>query len=170
MAFAWFGGSAPFSAVAGFLFGGIFALSWSPWIYWSQSFALIVLTMFASWSIPNLPAQPVQKRSLRERVQALDVPGGLTGVSSLVLFNFAWNQAVAFSWRRPHIYVCLIISIRFGVAFLYIEMYKAKYPILPLSAFNSDIAFVFACAATGWACFCIWVRPSFFYTQQMLSS
>jgi hypothetical protein len=28
---------------------------------------------------------------------------------------------------------------------------------LPLASFNSDIGFVFACTATGWACFGIWV-------------
>lgn len=33
MAFAWFGGTAPFGAIAGFLFGGLFALAWWPWTY-----------------------------------------------------------------------------------------------------------------------------------------
>jgi hypothetical protein len=87
----------------------------------------------------------------------LDISGGLTGVTALVLFNFAWNQAVVAGWQEPYIYVCLILGVLFGVAFFIIEIYWASSPILPLSAFNSDIAFVFACTATGWACFGIWV-------------
>ncbi|KAJ8098543.1 hypothetical protein POJ06DRAFT_292131 [Lipomyces tetrasporus] len=92
---------------------------------------------------PPLPVQPERNRSLRKKLEGLDIPGGLTGVTALLLFNFAWNQV--------------------GAAFFCIEVYLAKAPILPLAAFNSDIAFVFACTATGWACFGIWV----FYIGQV---
>lgn len=87
----------------------------------------------------------------------MDIPGGLTGVTALVLFNFAWNQAVVAGWQQPYVYVCLILGVLFAAAFFFIEIYWSKSPILPLAAFNSDIAFVFACTATGWACFGIWV-------------
>lgn len=157
MSFAWFGASAPFGAVAGLLFGGLFALAWWPWIYWSQAIALAIIAAFAAWTIPPLPVQPNQDRSMREKLEDLDILGGLSGVTALVLFNFAWNQAVVVSWNQPYVYVCLILGVLFGVAFFYIEIYWAKSPILPLAAFNSDIAFVFACTATGWACFGIWV-------------
>lgn len=157
MAFAWFGGAAPFGAIASFLFGGIFALVWWPWIYWSQAIALATVAAFAAWTIPRLPVQPKQNRSLFEKLEDLDILGGLTGVTALVLFNFAWNQAVVVGWQEPYVYVCLILGILFAGAFFWIEIYHAKNPILPLKAFNSDIAFVFACTATGWACFGIWV-------------
>ncbi|KUJ08298.1 MFS general substrate transporter [Mollisia scopiformis] len=133
MSFVWFGGAAPLGAIAGFTFGGLFALVWWPWIYWSQAIALACVAAFAAWAIPPIPVDPNEKpRTKWERVERLDLAGGLTGVTALVLFNFAWNQAVVF-------------------------------PILPLSAFNSDIAFVFVCTATGWACFGIWV----FYIGQI---
>ena len=157
MSFAWFGGSAPFGAIAGFFFGGLFALAWWPWIYWSQAIALAGVAAFAAWTIPPLPAQPRQNRSIREKVEDLDISGGVTGVTALVLFNFAWNQAVVAGWQHPYIYVCLILGVIFGVAFFCIEIYWAKLPILPLAAFNSDIAFIFVCTATGWACFGVWV-------------
>lgn len=163
MAFAWFGGSAPFGAIAGFLFGGLFAMAWWPWIYWSQAIALAGTAAFAAWTIPPQPFQRKQNRSLREVLEALDAFGGLTGVTALVLFNFSWNQAVVVGWREPYVYVALILSIFFGTAFFLIEVYWAKSPILPLHAFSSDIAFVFACTATGWACFGIWV----FYIGQV---
>ncbi|KIN08830.1 hypothetical protein OIDMADRAFT_37859 [Oidiodendron maius Zn] len=163
MSFAWFGGSAPFGAIAGFLFGGLFALAWWPWIYCSQAIALAGVAAFAAWTIPPLPVQPRQNRSIGEKIEDLDIPGGLTGVTALVLFNFAWNQAVVADWQHPYIYVCLILGAIFGVAFFCIEIHWAKSPILPLAAFNSDIAFVFVCTATGWACFGIWV----FYIGQV---
>ncbi|KIW29097.1 uncharacterized protein PV07_04937 [Cladophialophora immunda] len=163
MAFAWFGGSAPFGAIAGFLFGGLFALAWWPWIYWSQAIALAAVAVFAAWTIPALPALPEQKRGLVGKLDALDIPGMVTGVTALVLFNFAWNQAVVVGWQEPYVGVCLILGLLFGACFFWIEIYHAKSPILPLAVFNSDIAFVFACTATGWACFGIWV----FYVGQV---
>ncbi|KAM0425862.1 hypothetical protein ACHAPT_008800 [Fusarium lateritium] len=156
MAFAWFGGSAPFGAIAGFLFGGLFALAWWPWIYWSLAIALAGIAAFAEWTIPP-PPQEKQKRPVQKRLEALDIPGGLTGVTALVLFNFAWNQAVVVGWKQPYVYICLILGALFGGVFFWIEIFWATSPLLPLNAFNSDISFVFACTATGWACFGIWV-------------
>ena len=144
-----------FSAqVAGQLFGALFAVVWWPWIFWSQAIALASLAIFGAWTIPPCPVQPDeirtdQERSIRERLEALDIPGMLTGVATLVLFNFAWNQAVVVGWQQPSVYVCLILSVPFAVLFCCIEVFWAQSPILPLVAFNSDIAFVFGCTATG---------------------
>lgn len=157
MAFAWFAGSAPFGAIAGFLFGGLFALAWWPWIYWSQAIALAGVTIFAAWAVPALPVPPNQARPIREKLIDMDIPGMLTGVTALVLFNFSWNQAVVVGWRQPYVYVCLILGLLFAAVFFAIEIHWAKTPIVPIHAFNADIAFVFACTATGWACFGIWV-------------
>lgn len=169
MAFAWFGGSAPFGAIAGFSFGGLFALAWWPWIYWSQAIALAGVAVFSAWAIPPLPLQPKQNRSIREKLEDLDIPGGLTGVTSLVLFNFAWNQAFVVGWQETYVYVCLILGVLVGVVFFYIELNWVKSPILPLAAFNSDIAFVFGCTATGWACFGIWVSIALFKSMSKLT-
>ncbi|OAL37963.1 hypothetical protein AYO20_02796 [Fonsecaea nubica] len=163
MAFAWFGGSAPFGAIAGFLCGGLFALAWWPWIYWSQAIALAAIAVFAARTIPPLPVQREPNQTIRATLDALDIPGMVTGVTALVLFNFAWNQAVVVGWQEPYVGVCLVLGLLFAAAFFWVEIYHAKSPILPLAAFNSDIAFVFACTATGWACFGIWV----FYIGQV---
>lgn len=157
MSFAWFAASAPFGAMAGFVFGGLFVLAWWPWIYWSQAIGLAGLAVFAAWTIPPLAVPSKQNRSIREMLEALDVLGGTVGVTALVLFNFAWNQAVVVTWREAYVYVCLILAVLFAILFFFIELRWAKSPILPLAAFNSDIAFVFACTAAGWACFGIWV-------------
>ena len=158
MSFAWFGGAAPFGAIAGFTFGGLFALVWWPWIYWSQAIALACVAAFGAWIIPPQPMSAFRKKcTTRERIGHLDIPGGFTGVTALVLLNFAWNQAVVVGWQQPYVYVCLVLGVLFAAAFFFIEVSRAKSPILPLFAFNSDIAFVSACTATGWACFGIWV-------------
>lgn len=159
MSFAWFGGAAPFGALAGTLVGGIFSLAWWPWIYFSQAIALAGVAVFAAWIIPSQPVRNPD-RTLREKLADLDIAGGLTGVTALILFNFAWNQAVVVGWQEAYVYVCLILGVLFGALFFYIELYWTKSPILPLAAFNSDIAFVFGCTAAGWACFGIWVSGS----------
>lgn len=158
MAFAWFAAAAPFGAVAGLVFGALFAMAWWPWIFWSQAIGVAFVAVFAAWTIPELPVQEEQILPLRHKMDRLDLPGGAAGVMALVLFNFAWNQAVVVTWRQPYVYVCLILSFLFGALFFYIEIYRARHPILPISAFTSDILFVFACTAAGWATFGIWVR------------
>ena len=161
MSFAAFGATAPTGGLAGFTCGGLFALAWWPWIYWSQAIALACLAVFGAWTIPA-PAviKHVDERTARGRIEALDIPGGLTGVTALVLFNFAWNQAVVVGWKQPYVYVCLVLGLLFAAAFFVIEMYWAQSPILPFADFNSNIAFVFACTATGWATFGIWASST----------
>ncbi|KAL1887303.1 multidrug-resistance type transporter aminotriazole resistance [Sporothrix stenoceras] len=169
MAFAWFGASAPFGAVAGFVFGGLFAtLSWWPWTYWSQSIALVGVSGFAAWAIPPASQHEAERErqpwTVRKLVATFDVPGMVTGVTALVLVNFAWNQAVVVGWQQPYVYVCLILGFLFGAAFFYVELSTWNpAPILPLAAFNTDIAFVFACTATGWGSFGVWL----FYVIQV---
>ncbi|OCK80007.1 MFS general substrate transporter [Lepidopterella palustris CBS 459.81] len=158
MAFAAFASMAPLGSITGFAAAGLFALAWWPWAFWSSAIALSCLAVFSAWVIP---AQPVnmeaQKRTLRETINHLDLPGCLTGVTALVLFNFAWNQATVVGWEKAYVYICLILGVLFGVVFFLIELFWASAPILPLAAFTSDIAFVLACTACGWACFGIWV-------------
>ena len=159
-AFAWFAATAPFGAMSGLLFGPLFAMAWWPWIFWSQAIGVAVVAAFASWTIPDLHVQEKQIQPLRRKLDRLDIPGGASGVMALVLFNFAWNQAVVVTWREPYVYVCLILSFVFGVLFFHIEIYRARHPILPISAFTLDINFVFACTAAGWATFGIWVSST----------
>ncbi|PVH92469.1 MFS general substrate transporter [Periconia macrospinosa] len=165
MAFAWFGGTAPFGAIAGFTFGGLFSLAWWPWTYWSQAIALAALAAFGAWVIPDQPLTPsVKQQSWHDKMKFMDVPGCVTGVASLVLFNFAWNEAVVVGWEQPYVYVCLILGVLFGAVFFGIEAFWAPNPIIPFAAFNVDIFFIFGCTAAGWATFGIWV----FYFAQLV--
>lgn len=161
MAFAFFGGTAPFGAITGFATGGLWALLWWPWAYWSFAIALTCLAIFAAWVIPPQALnEDSQNRTTREKINHLDLPGGLAGVTALVLFNFPWNQATVVGWEQAYVYVCLILGVLFGVGFFLIELYWASAPILPVAVFTSDIAFLFGCTACGWAVFGIWVCSS----------
>ncbi|KAF1936180.1 MFS general substrate transporter [Clathrospora elynae] len=167
MAFAWFGGTAPFGAISGFAFGGLFSLAWWPWTFWSEAIAVAGIAAFGAWVIPNQPLSgAVQHQSQREKLKRLDIPGCVTGVASLVLINFAWNQASGIGWEEPYVYVCLIIGVIFGVVFFAIEAFWATNPLIPFAAFNVDIAFIFGCTAAGWATFGIWV---FYFAQLVLN-
>ena len=158
MAFALFGGTAPFGAIGGFATGGLFALAWWPWTYWSTAIALTCLSIFSAWVIPSqMVDEAARHRTWRESINHLDLPGGFTGVTALILFNFAWNQSYDVGWQQPYVYVCLILGVLFGIAFFLIELHWSDAPILPVAAFNVDVAFVFGCTATGWAVFGIWV-------------
>ena len=161
MAFSWFAATSPYGSVAGLVFGPLFAMAWWPWIFWSQAIGVAFVAAFAAWTIPNIHDEVEQKPPLRERLNHLDLPGGAAGVLTLILFNFAWNQAAVVTWKEPYVYVCLILSFIFGSLFFYIEIYRARYPILPVSAFNVDIALVFVCTAAGWGTFGIWVSTYF---------
>ncbi|KAK9772731.1 putative Major facilitator superfamily (MFS) profile domain-containing protein [Seiridium cardinale] len=158
-----FGAAAPFGFVAGGAMSSLFAqlLSW-PWSFWVLA---AVCVAFGSMSILVLPDSPVDKRDKSERLWTqLDMPGILLGVSGLVLFNFAWNQAARVTWGTPYTYFILIISLLLISAFVYVEL-QAKYPLVPISAMRFQTNFILATTAAGWGCFSVWVFYSFQYLE-----
>ncbi|CAG8235814.1 unnamed protein product [Penicillium salamii] len=159
MGFAWFAASAPVGAMAGLVFGPLFAMAWWPWIYWSQALGVAFLSTLSVVAIPNMSTdgEEKQRRTIREMLDRLDLFGGASGVTALVLFNFAWNQSLVTTWEEPYVYICLILSFLFLAAFFYIELRLARYPILPVAILTSDIAFVVGCTAAGWSTFGIWL-------------
>ncbi|EPE05142.1 mfs transporter of unknown specificity [Ophiostoma piceae UAMH 11346] len=99
-------------------------------------------------------AAAASRESLWVRMDGLGI---ILGVAGLVLINFAFNQAPIVGWRTPYTYFLLIIGIFSLAAFLYVEAYQAKHPLVPLSAMRSTTNFVLGCTATGWGCFSVWV-------------
>ncbi|KAJ5641849.1 hypothetical protein N7490_005849 [Penicillium lividum] len=156
MAFALFGACAPGGGVFGFVFSGLFELVWWPWTFWSFAIALVLLAAFSTLIIPQSHS-PVQDKGLMEKLRMLDIPGAVTGVAALVLFNFAWNQGPAYGWTQPYIYVCLILGVLFAICFFFIESRWAATPLVPFKVFTGDIIFVVGCISCGWGCFGIWV-------------
>jgi MFS family permease len=163
MVFAVFGACAPTGSILGSAFAGLFVRIWWPWTYWAFAIYLVVLTVAGLWMIPDPPKETKFSHiSLGEQIRNLDLLGAITGVTALVLFNFAWNQAPLVGWPQPYVYICLILSFLFIPIFFYIELRVAKTPLIPFDALSTDVAFVLACVGCGWACFGIW----YYYTWQ----
>jgi MFS family permease len=160
MVFSIFGACAPNGSIAGAAMAGVLALAWWPWAFWAEAVALAVISVLAYYIIPNPPEKREAAIPIREKLDHLDLPGAVTGITSLVLINFAWNQAPIVGWQEAYVYVLLLIGLFLVPAFFYIELRVAKYPLIPFDAFSADVSFVLGAVACGWACFGIW----FFYT------
>lgn len=92
--------------------------------------------------------------------------GTAFGVSGLVLFNFAFNQAIVVGWQTPYVYVLLIIGILFFVAFVFAEA-RARDPLIPLDAFHLRSILVLGCLALGWSSFGTFTFYSFLFLQNL---
>ena len=157
MVFAIFGATAPGGAILGGTFAALFSLAWWPWAFWSFAITLACITVVGSYVIPDPPAKVSKPTSLRDTILELDLPGGVVGVTALVLINFAWNQAGVVGWTKAYVYICLIIGALLVPAFFYIELRLSKWPLIPFDVLSSDVAFVLGCVSCGWSCFGIWV-------------
>lgn len=109
-----------------------------------------MLALIRRLVIPHSP-RPKFNDDLRFR-QHLDLLGATAGISGLVLINFAWNQTAIVGWKTPYTYVFLIVGfLRLG-AFALIER-KSLCPLLPLSVFTGDLAWVLVCITACWSSF-----------------
>ncbi|KAI3390363.1 hypothetical protein diail_9945 [Diaporthe ilicicola] len=159
LAFAAFAATAPAGSVIGAAFSGVFALAWWPWTFWCFSLVLAVTTVLAYFVIPPVPSSHKENRpdTWSGKLLHLDLPGAVSGIAGLVLFNFAWNQAPLVGWDMPYIYVTLILGLIFIGVFFWIEIKYSPEPLVPFHALTSDVSFVLGAMACGWGCFGIWV-------------
>lgn len=152
-----FGGVAPSGFVVGSVFCGLFtqlAGSW-PWVFYAQAIACTVVAGLAAFVFPrNIGAAFAEK-------QVFDYWGAITGVTGLILFNFAWNQGPVVGWHVPYVYILLIVGIAFILLFLYVER-RVAHPLIPPAILRGDTGAILGCIACGWSSFGIWV----FYLHQ----
>lgn len=158
MVFAAFAATAPGGSVLGSAFASLFALTWWPWAFWCFALVLAATTVLGYYAIPPCPPSHMAKvpPTLQGKITYLDFPGAIAGITGLVLFNFAWNQAPIVGWETPYVYVTLILGLLFVAAFFVIEIKYTKAPLLPFDALSADVSLVLGAVATGWACFGIW--------------
>ncbi|KAB2100720.1 Drug resistance protein [Alternaria gaisen] len=168
MVFSLFGACAPGGAVVGGTFAGLWSLLWWPWTFWTFGIALFCLASLSIFILPSVPLDAdVRSLSHRERIRELDLLGASVGITAMILFNFAWNQAPGFGWEHPYIYVLLIIGILLFPVFFWIEIKVAKKPLIPFDVLSTDVSFVLTCIACGWAAFGIWVYYFIQFLQQL---
>lgn len=144
----------PAGAVIGGVFAAIFSeLTWWPWTYWAQG---IILFAYTTTSFLILPSDE-RGVAAEGSKPTFDFAGTITGVTGLVLFNFAWNQAGVVGWTVPYTYILLIVGILFFGAFLYIERNFARHPLVPIKNLSSEALYALSIIACGWASFGIWL-------------
>ncbi|POS74089.1 major facilitator superfamily transporter [Diaporthe helianthi] len=158
MVFALFGASAPVGAMMGGLVGASLDLLWWPWNFHVLAIVLALLTVLTYFVVPSpRPARlPEGKLSLRALNNELDLVGAIAGTSSLILFNFAWNQAPIVGWDSAQVITTLVIGLVVFFTFMWHEYRYAANPLLPLDAFNADVGFVLSALACGWTMFGVW--------------
>lgn len=150
-----FGAAAPLGFVAGGAMASLFAqlVSW-PWAFWTMAAVCCGLAGVSMLVLP--PAATTTKKADVSLWKQVDGAGIFLGVSGLVLFNFAFNQAPIVSWGTPYTYFILVIGVLLLGGFVYVELH-ASHPLVPIAAMTPVTNFVLGCTGAGWACFSIWV-------------
>ena len=156
MVFACFGAVAPTGAIVGGVFASLLSMVWWPWAMWVMAIWLAFLCAVSPLIILSLPRKAAQPASWRAWITALDLPAAVIGVTSLVLFNFAWTQAPIGGWDTPTALVPLILGLLLFGLFICVEVRWSPSPLLPFGALTLDVAFVLAAVVCGWATFGIW--------------
>ncbi|KAI5970891.1 hypothetical protein CANMA_000051 [Candida margitis] len=153
MCFALFGAVAPSGFIVGALFSGMFTdVVWWPWTFWICGIVSISLGILAFFVIPA----KVGSRSPGK----FDYWGSITGVSGLVLINFAFNQGPTVGWDTVYVYVLLIVGFLLMGLFFFIEKRVAD-PLVPPEVLRGDTGFILACISAGWSCFGVWLYYQF---------
>ena len=155
--FSIFGATAPLGSVLGATFSSLFALAWWPWAFFSFAIMLAITAIAGQLLIPDSTHRPDLNQSVWHKIIQLDPLGSTTGVTSLVLIDFAWNQGAVVGWQEPYVIVALILGIFLIPVFFYVEAYVVSAPLLPSECMNSDIGVILMCVACGWSCFGIFL-------------
>ncbi|KAL9619443.1 MAG: hypothetical protein Q9160_005954 [Pyrenula sp. 1 TL-2023] len=171
LCFALFGACAPLGAWLGMIFAVYFCQwVWWPWTFFVQAIACIAFAALAVIAIVSPPGPSLSHdsppRTLKAKLSRIDFLGSVTGVTSLVLINVAWNQGPIVGWSTQYVYLLLILGLVILATFFLIETRIAVEPLLPFSSLTSDVSFVLVAVACGWANFGIWV---YYFWQFLLT-
>ena len=88
-----------------------------------MAIALFILAVLSVFILPSVPIAPkYQGLGIKQTITELDLLGATVGITAMILFNFAWNQAPGFGWEHAYIYVLLIIGLLMFIPFFWIEL------------------------------------------------
>ncbi|EOO02160.1 putative efflux pump antibiotic resistance protein [Phaeoacremonium minimum UCRPA7] len=127
---AFFAASPPIGGWCGAILAGIF-VELTDWKWLFIFIALLGAVVFGGLFFAFPKEQPVDKGG------KIDYMGAALGLSSLLLFNFAWNQAPSVGWKTPYEIAIVILSVVLFGLFLVWEKKFAKEPVMPLKIFNA---------------------------------
>lgn len=165
MIFGLFGATAP----GGFLLGAVFAsllseMAWWPWAFWVMCFACLLFALLGALVLPATSRPSKLDHENSSIWQRVDVYGSITGVASLALFNFAWNQGPVVGWQT-YTYVIMIVSVILFIVFIVVEK-RVHHPLVPFGILKIDSLFTLACISGGWSSFGIFA----FYALDFLET
>ncbi|CAI7618920.1 unnamed protein product [Penicillium viridicatum] len=127
---ATFAASPPIGAMIGALIAGA-VLKYTEWKWHFIILSCLGAVSFGSLFFTFPPEDPVDKNG------KIDVIGALLGLSGLLLFSVAWNQAPSVGWQTPAVIAILILSVLLIASFFVWEIRFAIEPIMPLTAFKA---------------------------------
>jgi MFS family permease len=174
LALACFGAAGPTGAALGAVLAALVSekLSW-PWCFWLLAITCSYLVAVSWFVIPEPETASVtteirgkQPKQVQDGV-LFDWPGAITGVTGLVLVNFALNQAPLVGWSEPYIPALLILGFVFLISFIYVELRVARHPIIPIRGLQRHTVLTLTCVFTGWSSHGIWVYYLYLFLEQV---
>ncbi|KAI0545185.1 major facilitator superfamily-domain-containing protein [Xylaria curta] len=145
-------------------------MAWWPWVYWAFSITLVVLRTISRFVIPSTPLARRPPSGARGLSLELDIPGMVTGITSLGLFGFAWGQAQVDGWQQGYVYIILIMSLVLAVAFVVIEAWYTRNPLIPYAALSLEVSLILVAIGSGWSCFGIWMFYGWQFVERFRSA
>ncbi|CAN6660488.1 low affinity ammonium transporter [Trichomonascus vanleenenianus] len=152
MAFALFGAGAP----VGYTVGALLSALLSQFAHWSWSFYLMAIMATVAAIVGHFVLPPISADQ-DTKCDGFDYLGAFTGVTGLVFFNVAWGQAHVVKWTRAYTYVLLILGVVFFGAYIVVEKYVAKRPLVPMTYCPTQTILTLASLSCGWMSFGVWI-------------
>ncbi|BCS20957.1 uncharacterized protein APUU_21389S [Aspergillus puulaauensis] len=129
LSLGFFAASAPLGGYASALFLGAF-MEHTHWRW----FFVFVACLGAVIFIPLWLLSRTEMTSSRN--ESIDWIGAALGTSSLILFNFVWNQAPSVGWSTPY-EIGLLITSLILFAFFIVWEHKTPHPMMPPEIFKA---------------------------------
>ncbi|KAL4743961.1 major facilitator superfamily domain-containing protein [Aspergillus similis] len=121
------------SAPLGGYFSALFLGAFMEHTHWRWFFTFVAglgaVTFIPLWLLSN-------NQATSSRNEKIDWLGAALGTSSLILFNFVWNQAPSVGWSTPYEIALLVLSVIL-FSFFIIWEHKISHPIMPPSIFRA---------------------------------
>jgi MFS family permease len=164
-AFACFGAAGPTGAATGAVFAALLTqLAWWPWEFWILSIVCILVLGIAYLVIPDLDEKAPIPAATKPK---FDYLGAFTGVTGLILINFALNQAPLVPRNDPYVPALLGAGCLFMAVFIVVELYCAESPLIPIRGLQTEAAFALGCIAAGWGSHGIWACYIYLFLEEL---
>ncbi|GAA6016075.1 hypothetical protein JCM11491_000660 [Sporobolomyces phaffii] len=156
IAFSSFGALAPIGFQVHALFASLVTERIGPrWIFWLEAICCAICGLIGTVVIP----QDAGDRSVN-----VDWIGVVLGLSGMILFNFAWNQAPLVLWSTAYIPTLLAVGLIFIVLFFLWQRRMGDRALLPTVIFTKDVVGTCVALWFGWMSFGIFL----FYTVSFI--